>query len=1147
MSYIQRPYANGNTNTNGNTNVNGNPSYTNGTTNQPRLARFDFDTTPETSADERSRSRGPGFGGFSTHPNPQIRAPSHLERQQAHRRSRDYGYGHDGSSRSHSRGAPTAATARYGTRGNEVEDTLRYISQHWSFMASEDCIPIKVALQLMDPSSLGLADQYDQFQEVHQHLQSALKLIVNEHHQGFNSSIGTFHKIQAAIHASQYRVRTLRAGLVQAKASLSTARPDLRAYATSSQGYDRMLQVIADIEQLQSIPDMLDAQISEKRFLGAVDTLQEGLALVRRPEMEDIGALSELKLRLSNQEQFLSDHLIEELHNHLYLKSPYCEERWKAHSDQDTASNNVLTAEHAMYVFLETYDGREPMQEDPTRNPEADSFYYIQVLVESLNSMGRLDAAVDEIERRLPVELFKVVERSHSEVEQRHPATMRSAAAAARQRAGRRVGAGIDVEQRVTLEDLLTTLYAKFEAIAEGHRVLHDVTGAILKREAQADGATLNRSFRELWKLLQSEIRSLLHDHLTMTGAGIGGQRHKENDPNANMFRPQPRDKTKKLFKISAADSTKPSDTKFTGATDVLATEKEDLMNMLKDSVPGLVNTSQAQQAHKLREAELAMADKSATGHKLLVEPSLFNMSVLLPPSISFLHRLRDIVPPAASSGVVAHTSTSFLDEFLINVFYPQLDETLTELCSEHNNAAGSLSSGAFQPDPKWREYSSRPILRGAVRFHEILEMVCEMLDALPHEQGFSLLVIREMRGWYERCFGWSKGLLQRAVGSPVAGGDVQMAIRLAAELATSGDVNEVVIELLKVEEKERVVLAEKESALLIQIVKDRGVEEADLIRDRKALAALCTLHVSMKWLAARCQSLRYISPRALDTGDHHSPAGTQQHHHHNHHVRRWTSTSAQQPGSSLTDNEPTSVYLPLDQHTATQFDAVLTSFTELSALILRTLHVDMRLHLLHGVSQALTHSYELGTLTPGHNAKPSDTPDPSILDLSSALSSYDAVISEGLLPPQYAFLTRDLHVLGNNAFVSASMLGLVKGRIDDPGFARMQLNILVLQQAVKNLDTADSSSLRRAGAFFALGEEGCEAIVMRGRQEGFDAEELRVLVGLCWQEGRDERGGVEQYVGMLTAAEGSGGAAAGAAGFPRRKASLRRGKSGGG
>ncbi|KAI7576998.1 hypothetical protein KC343_g19713, partial [Hortaea werneckii] len=476
-------------------------------------------------------------------------------RQRAQRRSRDYGGGWD-SSRSRSR----PAASRYGAAGGQVEEVLRFIQSHYPFMASSDCIPIKTALQLMDDSSLGLADQYDQFTDVHQQLQNALKTIVNEHHQGFNSSIGTFHKIQNAIANSQHR------------------------------SYDSMLQVLGEIEQLQAVPERLEAQISEKRFLDAVGTLQEALLLIRKPEMEDIGALSDLRVYLSNQEHSLTDILVEELHSHLYLKSPYCEERWKSLSQRadDSAATAAADEERAMYNFLENYDGKQPMQEDTTRNPEANTFYYIQLLVESLNKMMKLDVAVDAIEHRLPVELFRVVERSHTEVEQRHPTSMRSAAAKSRQQALRGVGAGsLDGEQKATLEDLLTTLYAKFEAIAEGHRVLHDVTAAILKREAQADAATLNRSFRELWKLLQSEIRSLLHDHLATSGS-IGGQRSNQTDSSANIFRPKPRDRTRKLFKLTDTDS----------KSTALTTEREDLEFILKASVPGLVNTS-AQQLKK--------------------------------------------------------------------------------------------------------------------------------------------------------------------------------------------------------------------------------------------------------------------------------------------------------------------------------------------------------------------------------------------------------------------------------------------------------------------------------------------------------------------------------------------------------------------
>ena len=245
-----------------------------------------------------------------------VEAPSHLDRRHAHRRSGDVGRDWS-SSRSRSRprtagsatsgvggvgGAATASLVHHGESGRQVEDILRYIDQQWSFMSSDACVPVKVALQLKDQSSLGLADQHQQFKDTHQRLQNALKTIVNEHHQGFNSSIGTFHQIQASILASQTRVRSLKQSLVSAKGNLRTTRPELKAFATSSQDYDHMLQALAYIEQLQSMPEKLEAQLSEKRFLAAVDTLQDALKLMRKPEMEDIAALSDLRLYFSNQE-----------------------------------------------------------------------------------------------------------------------------------------------------------------------------------------------------------------------------------------------------------------------------------------------------------------------------------------------------------------------------------------------------------------------------------------------------------------------------------------------------------------------------------------------------------------------------------------------------------------------------------------------------------------------------------------------------------------------------------------------------------------------------------------------------------------------------------------------------------------------------
>jgi exocyst complex component 4 len=143
-------------------------------------------------------------------------------------------------------------------------------------------------------------------------------------------------------------------------------KPELKEFATASQTYDEMIQMLNVIEQLQLVPDKLEARISEKRFLNAVDILQDAFRMIRKSEMQNIGALSDLRIYLSNQEHSLTDILIEELHNHLYLKSPYCEDRWKvyAHNQSKTELAGHVPADvrgRLLYHFLETLDTSEPV------------------------------------------------------------------------------------------------------------------------------------------------------------------------------------------------------------------------------------------------------------------------------------------------------------------------------------------------------------------------------------------------------------------------------------------------------------------------------------------------------------------------------------------------------------------------------------------------------------------------------------------------------------------------------------------------------------------------------------------------------------------------------------------------------------------
>lgn len=477
-----------------------------------------------------------------------------------------------------------------------------------------------------------------------------------------------------------------------------TTKPELKGLATSSQAFDDSLQLLTQIESIQAVPENLEGRITEKRFLTAVDVLQEALRLVRKSEFDSIGAMTDLRTYFTNQEQSLIDILIEELHDHLYLKSPYCHDRWKSRTvegeEKDPhsalATNAVNSWDKPVYHFLASLNTSMPMIEDASRNLEADTFYYIHMIIEALNKLGHLDTAVNRIEQRLPVELFKVVEKTNNEIDARYPGEARGRA----DREKKRVAAPTDARygRGAVLSEFLWIVFAKFEAIAEGHRVVHDVVSGIVGREKLPKSASYTGGFKELWKLYQSEIRSLLHDYLATDGDTTLHSGFSTTD-SVDVFG-RKRDKNKRMFKLAEMDQKSPD----------MQSEQEDLDEILKSSVPGLISKTRAN-AGTASDAPRTVPESTAAGHKLLIEPNAFNVTLMLPPSLSFLQRLKDIVP--SNADIPISTLTSFLDDFLVNVFHPQLEETVTELCTKC-----IIDLEAFTEDPQWSKHSLRPIFK---------------------------------------------------------------------------------------------------------------------------------------------------------------------------------------------------------------------------------------------------------------------------------------------------------------------------------------------------------------------------------------------------------------------------------------------------
>jgi exocyst complex component 4 len=145
-------------------------------------------------------------------------------------------------------------------------------------------------------------------------------------------------------------------------------------------------------------------------------------------------------------------------------------------------------------------------------NPEADSFTYMETLLESLAVLGKLGNALDNISQRLPGEIFALVETTLDGVEERaeygrkslfssisglgkskgvyifdtcHPASVDATVGTKTpllKSSSLRLTALESLAKRADhdiLKDLFWTLYSKLDAVAQGLRLMTEVTTRI--------------------------------------------------------------------------------------------------------------------------------------------------------------------------------------------------------------------------------------------------------------------------------------------------------------------------------------------------------------------------------------------------------------------------------------------------------------------------------------------------------------------------------------------------------------------------------------------------------------------------------------------------------------------------------------------
>jgi hypothetical protein len=188
------------------------------------------------------------------------------------------------------------------------------------------------------------------------------------------------------------------------------------------------------------------------------------------------------------------------------------------------------------------------------------------------------------------------------------------------------------------------------------------------------------------------------------------------------------------------------SDNKVTSR--ILKKHDDELSRALRSAVPGLVNLSTTANSNPTADHLIStssshtLEDRSSSGsaaaggassaHRVLVKPDAFNVSVLFQPTLAFLERAGSVMP------VGIEDESSGLDEFVVKVYLPQLEEKVSDLfqlavtCTYPFYFLGVIkntfrlvaetltrtASEAFEEDSGWRLVSNKPVTKVRLSLH---------------------------------------------------------------------------------------------------------------------------------------------------------------------------------------------------------------------------------------------------------------------------------------------------------------------------------------------------------------------------------------------------------------------------------------------
>lgn len=321
-----------------------------------------------------------------------------------------------------------------------------------------------------------------------------MNAVIDRYHESFHNAIQIFGGIIHRVNDSVSKTHKIDHSIASIKSKLSADISDLQLQRKKHEELKEIVAMLSKIDEMTNLLDTITMHMSKRRYEKAIALLVDTLALLNTKEYVSIAALEDIKSNLQTKKDIIHDKLIDELHNYLYLRDEYAQNRLSAFSSilQDESSFPSL---------------------------KKDLNLDIHVFLNSLKILSKLPEALRAIQNRLLSECCILVERTVDEIREMstyHPLIISSTTLYTFHQQDEEFSflskLSLPHPASSILNKCLDALYHRFCLILTSHKVVIDW----VVDNDDTGSALIHMPYRlaDVWQAMQSNITQFIAIHV---------------------------------------------------------------------------------------------------------------------------------------------------------------------------------------------------------------------------------------------------------------------------------------------------------------------------------------------------------------------------------------------------------------------------------------------------------------------------------------------------------------------------------------------------------------------------------------------------------------------------------------------------------